>query len=76
MAGLGLGGALLLAAGALCLGSGCSDLGYYRQSVSGHLDLMARAKPVDDWLADEQTPPALKQRLALSRQMRDFRCSS
>ncbi len=72
MAGLGGFGALLLAAGALCLGSGCSDLGYYRQSVGGHLDLMSRAKPVDDWLAAPDTPPALKQRLALARQMREF----
>jgi predicted aminopeptidase len=72
MAGLGLGGALLLAAGVLCGGSGCSDLGYYRQSVGGHLDLMSRAKPVDDWLAQGDTPPTLKQRLVLSKQMRDF----
>jgi predicted aminopeptidase len=72
MAGLGLGGALLLAAGVLCGGSGCSDLGYYRQSVGGHLDLMSRAKPVDDWLAQGDTPPALQQRLVLSKQMRDF----
>ena len=72
MAGAGLAGAVLLAAGALCLGSGCSDLGYYRQTVSGHLDLMSRAKPVDDWIADEHTSAALKQRLALSKQMRDF----
>ena len=72
MAGLGLGGALLLAAGALCLGSGCSDLGYYRQTVAGHVDLMARAKPVDDWIADPHTSAALKQRLELSKQLRDF----
>jgi len=72
MAGLGLGGAALLAALALCLGSGCSDLGYYRQSVGGHLDLMSRAKPVDDWLADDATPAQLKQRLALAKQMREF----
>jgi predicted aminopeptidase len=72
MAGLGGGGALLLAAGALCLGSGCSDLGYFRQSVGGHLDLMSRAKPVDDWLAREDLPATLEQRLVLSRQMRDF----
>jgi predicted aminopeptidase len=72
MAGLGLAGAALLAVGALCLGSGCSDLGYYRQSVGGHLDLMSRAKPVDDWIAQADTPAALKQRLALSQQMRDF----
>jgi predicted aminopeptidase len=62
----------LLAAGAMCLGSGCSDLGYFRQSVGGHLDLMSRAKPVDDWLAREDLPPTLEQRLVLSRQMRDF----
>jgi predicted aminopeptidase len=72
MAGLGLGGAVLLAAGALCLGSGCAELGYYRQSVGGHLDLMSRAKPVDDWIAQDDTPPRLKQRLALAKQMRDF----
>jgi len=72
MAGLGLTGAAVLAVAALCLGSGCSDLGYYRQSVGGHLDLMSRAKPVDDWLAKDDTPAALKQRLALSQQMRDF----
>lgn len=72
MAGLGGLGAVLLAAGALCLGSGCSELGYYRQSVGGHLDLMSRAKPVDDWIAKGDTPAALKQRLALSQQMRDF----
>jgi len=72
MAGLGLAGAALLAVGALCLGSGCSDLGYYRQSVGGHLDLMSRAKPVDDWLADGATPAQLKQRLTLAKQMREF----
>jgi predicted aminopeptidase len=72
MAGLGLVGAVLLAAGALCFGSGCGELGYYRQSVSGHLDLMARAKPVDDWLAEGETPATLKQRLALAKQMREF----
>ena len=72
MAGLGLGGALLLGAGALCLGGGCSDLGYYRQSVGGHLDLMSRARPVDNWLSDGATPAQLKQRLALAKQMREF----
>lgn len=72
MAGLGVAGAALLAAGALCIGTGCSDLGYYRQSVGGHLDLMSRAKPVDDWLAQDDTPAPLKQRLAKAKQMREF----
>ena len=31
-------------------------VGYYAQSVGGHLDLVARARPVDDWLADAATP--------------------
>ncbi len=72
MAGLGLAGTALLATVLLCLGSGCADLGYYRQSVAGHMDLMSRAKPVDDWLADGDTQPQLKKRLALSQQMREF----
>jgi predicted aminopeptidase len=72
MAGLGLAGAALLCLGVLCLGGGCADLGYYRQTAAGHLDLMTRAKPVDDWLADATTPGQLKQRLALSQQMREF----
>jgi predicted aminopeptidase len=72
MAGLGLAGAALLAVGALCLGGGCADLGYYRQSAAGHLDLMRRAKPVDAWLADPATPDPLKQRLVRSQQMRHF----
>lgn len=72
MAGLGLAVTALLATALACLGSGCADLGYYRQSVAGHMDLVSRAKPVDDWLADGDTQPQLKKRLALSQQMRDF----
>ncbi|MFM7533676.1 MAG: aminopeptidase [Rubrivivax sp.] len=51
--------------------SGCS-LGYYAQSVGGHLDLMQRARPVSQWLADPATPEALRERLTLSQRMRDF----
>ncbi len=52
--------------------SGCSTLGYYGQAVGGHLDLLQRSRPVADWLADEATPPALRERLQRSQQMRDF----
>ena len=66
-------GAVLLA---LCLGGGCatvgSSLGYYAQSLGGHLDLMQRARPVTDWLADPATPPALRERLQLAQQLREF----
>ena len=47
-------------------------LGYYAQSVRGHLDMLQRARPLADWLADPATPPALRQRLQLAWQMRDF----
>ena len=57
---------------AACLGSGCSSLGYYAQSVSGHLELVARARPVADWTADAATPAELRERLALSQRIRDF----
>lgn len=65
-------GAALLAAGAVCLGSGCSTIGYYAQSVGGHLGIMRAARPVPDWLADPSTSVALRARLELSQRMRDF----
>ncbi len=66
---LGLAAVALLA---LVLSSGCGGVGYYAQSVSGHLDLVRRARPVPDWLADAATPAELRQRLQLSQQLRDF----
>ncbi len=51
---------------------GCADAGYYLQSVSGHLALLNRARPIDDWLSDPATSPALRQRLALAERMRAF----
>ena len=75
MAGLGAAGVFALALGTLCLISGCATVGYYAQSVNGHLDLVTSARPVADWLADPQSPPALKERLALSQRMRDYAVS-
>lgn len=72
MAGLSVVGVVVLATAAVCLTSGCSTLGYYVQSVGGHLDMVRAAKPVPDWLADPRSPQALKERLALSQRMRDW----
>ncbi len=58
-----------------CLSTGCSSLGYYAQSVSGHLALVARARPVAEITADAATPAALRERLALSQRIRDFAVS-
>lgn len=63
--------AAALAAAALCL-TGCADLGYYWQSVSGHMQMLNAARPVDDWLGDAQTSASLKSRLELSQRIRSF----
>jgi predicted aminopeptidase len=52
--------------------AGCADLGYYTQSVGGHLSMLHAAKPVNEWLADPATPEALKQRLLLAQRIRSF----
>ena len=57
--------------GLLCI-SGCSTLGYYGQAVGGHLDILRRARPVADWVADPTTPEPLRQRLQLTQRLRDF----
>jgi len=66
---LATGGAALAA---VCLGSGCSTLGYYSQAAGGHIDLLQRSRPVADWLQDGSTPAPLRERLQLSQRLRDF----
>ncbi len=61
---------ILLLLAPLLLG-GCS-VGYYAQSARGHLDLMQRARPVSDWIADPTTPEVLRERLELAQRMREF----
>nr|WP_315490297.1 aminopeptidase [uncultured Rhodoferax sp.] len=62
--------AALLAASLLL--AGCADTAYLVGSATGHLKILQAARPVDDWLADEQTPAALKQRLQLAQEIRRF----
>jgi predicted aminopeptidase len=76
-AGIGAIAATLLVAGAtVCATSGCSTVAYYARSVTGHLELLEAAKPVPQWLEDPSTSAALKQRLVLSQQIRDFAVST
>ena len=56
----------------LVLVGGCADTQYYWQSVSGHLQLLRSARPVDEWLTEPQTPAPLRERLALAQRMRAF----
>jgi predicted aminopeptidase len=71
-AAFGSAATVVAALAAVCLGSGCSTVGYYAQSVGGHLDLLQRARPIDGWLADPATSTALKARLQVAQQARRF----
>jgi predicted aminopeptidase len=66
---------VLWVAGAALALAGCSTvdgLGYYAQSIGGHLSLLRAARPVPAVIADAGTPEPLRARLALSQRMRDF----
>ncbi len=51
---------------------GCGSLGYYSQSIGGHLQLMGQRRPIPQLLADPSTPAPLKQKLQRIGQMRLF----
>jgi predicted aminopeptidase len=69
-------GLVLLTATALLASGGCAhrltEPGYYWQSVTGHLTLVRAARPIDAWLRDPATPEALRERLALAREIRRY----
>jgi predicted aminopeptidase len=52
--------------------SGCQTLSYYAQAVGGQFELMRKAQPVSEWIADPATPAALRERLELAERMRAF----
>ncbi len=62
----------LAVAGLLLALSGCASLGYYWQSVSGHLEVMRAARPIEVWLADPQTSASLRTQLELAQRIRSF----
>jgi predicted aminopeptidase len=63
-----LGAAALLAA----MTGGCAQMGYYLQAAQGQYELLAQARPIDDWLADPATGDKLKIKLAQVRKIRRF----
>ncbi|HUP06748.1 MAG TPA: aminopeptidase [Caldimonas sp.] len=65
--------ARLVATLALAAGlAGCETIGYYAQSIGGHLAIVRAARPVPEVIADPQTDPRLRQRLELAQRIRDF----
>ena len=64
--------ALFLTLGILTFCSGCSDLGYYWQAASGHLDLLNRKQDIQELLDSPHTPAELKRKLYLVKSVRKF----
>ena len=55
--------------------AGCaqtSGLGYYWQGLRGHLQMLQAARPLPEWIASSDTPPALRERLQLAQRARAF----
>lgn len=61
----------LIAIGALLL-AGCGSVQYYAQAVSGHFDVLDRARPIETVLADPGTPAVLRAKLEAARDIRHF----
>ncbi len=62
--------ALVIAA--LVLLAGCSNLGYYVQSVSGQLDIWRRERPIEEMLKDPAASDSLKRKLATVLDIRAY----
>ncbi len=63
--------AILVATLCLLIG-GCTTIGYYAQSVEGHLRLMARTRAIPDLVNDADTDPALRKQLERVSAIREF----
>lgn len=50
----------------------CQTVGYYSQAAGGQMELWREAEPIDELLADENTDPALRERLELVSEIRAF----
>lgn len=58
--------------GTLLLISGCAPVRYYAQAVSGHLELMRLAVPIEERLRESGTPDPLRAKLARVLAIREF----
>ena len=56
----------------LLLLSSCTSISYYAQAVSGHLEVMWRAAPIEERLHEADTPAPLKQKLERALVIREF----
>ncbi len=52
--------------------TGCTQLAYYEQAISGHWRVMEARQPVDRLLAEADLEPPLRERLATALAIRDY----
>jgi predicted aminopeptidase len=52
--------------------AGCGTIGYYGQAISGHLSLMSARTPIDEVIADPETPEDVRERLRVALEARAF----
>ena len=50
----------------------CSNLGYYSQSISGHLSIMSASRPIDEILDDPEVSDSLKRKLVRALEYRRY----
>lgn len=50
----------------------CSTLGYYAESIGGHMQIIGARQSVADLLAEDNLDPTLRRKLQLSQRARDF----
>lgn len=65
-------GGAALAAGTAGVLTGCGTVGYVAQAVGGHMELVRKARPIPEVIADNATPAALRERLELAQRIRRF----
>ena len=62
----------LLTLGVIFTLSGCTDLGFYWQAASGHIELLNRKQDIDELIKSPNTSRELKRKLKLAESVRNF----
>jgi predicted aminopeptidase len=57
---------------ALLFSTGCQTISYYQQAVTGQCRILAQRKPISEVLADPKASEALKHKLRLVQEIREF----
>lgn len=52
--------------------TGCSNLGYYAQSISGQMSILNNRQPIEELLVSDDIDSELKRKLKLTLKIRDF----